>query len=371
MVALKEAVRNADENADIKIESDSKYVINALTKNRKKREDQGYIGVANKDLDKATVAGLRQRKREAKMKWVKGHSGHVRNEGADRMADEGAKKDTPDEVNMEIPPELKLTGAKLSAMTQSQAYRAIREERTKAKMERAKAEAEDNYGSIPTEEKIWKSFQCKDLSKQCQYFLWMITHDAYYVGTHWLREGTSPEMQERGICKHCDIPETMEHILSQCEAPGQGEIWELAKELWLKRNPDWAWPGIGTIITSRLATFKNEEGKVKAGDGRLYRLIMAESAYLIWKLRCERVIQNNGVHATSKEIHNRWVATMNPRLKLDCKMTDRMFEKKAIPVKKVLHTWKGILKGEDKLPDDWTGSAEVLVGIEPRRQQEE
>jgi ribonuclease HI len=163
----------------------------------------------------------------------------------------------------------------------------------------------------------------------------------------------------------------MEYILSQCEAPGQKEIWELAKELWLKRNLDWAWPGIGTIITSGLATFKNEEGKVKAGDARLYRLIMAESAYLIWKLRCERVIQNNGVHATSKEIHNRWVATMNGRLKLDCKMTDRMFEKKAIPIKKVLQTWKGILKGEDKLPDDWTGSAEVLVGIEPRRQQEE
>jgi hypothetical protein len=96
---------------------------------------------------------------------------------------------------------------------------------------------------------------------------------------------------------------------------------------------------------------------------------MAESVYLIWKLRCERVIQNNGVHATSKEI-NRWVATMNAQLKLDSKMTDRMFEKKAIPVRKV-HTWKGILKGEDKLPDDWTGSTEVLVGIEPRRQQKE
>ncbi|KAJ7336104.1 hypothetical protein DFH08DRAFT_965009 [Mycena albidolilacea] len=152
-------------------------------------EDQGYIGVANRDLDKATVARLRQRKREIKMKWVKGHSGHIRNEGADRMADEGARKDAPDEVNMEIPPELKLTGAKLSAMTQSLAYKAIRErkmkkklkkrERTKANMERAKAEAEDNYGFIPTEEKIWKSFQSKDLSKQCQYFLWMIAHDAY------------------------------------------------------------------------------------------------------------------------------------------------------------------------------------------------
>jgi hypothetical protein len=111
-------------------------------------------------------------------------------------------------------------------MTQSLAYRAIREcklkkrekiNRTEANLGRAKAEAEDNFGFIPTEEKIWKSLQSKDLSKQIQYFMWMITHDTYYIGTHWLREGTSPKMQERGICKHCDIPETMQHILSQCE----------------------------------------------------------------------------------------------------------------------------------------------------------
>jgi ribonuclease HI len=44
MVAMKEAAKNAGENADIRIESDSKYVINAVTKDRQKREDQGYIG---------------------------------------------------------------------------------------------------------------------------------------------------------------------------------------------------------------------------------------------------------------------------------------------------------------------------------------
>jgi hypothetical protein len=53
-------------------------------------------------------------------------------------------------------------------------------------------------------------------------------------------------------------------------APGQKEIWELAKELWLKRNPDWAWPGIGTIISAGLAVFKDDQGKIKPGDARLY-----------------------------------------------------------------------------------------------------
>jgi hypothetical protein len=58
MVALKEAVQNANADADLRIESDSKYVINAVTKNRQKMEDQGYIGVANKRLAQATVVTL-------------------------------------------------------------------------------------------------------------------------------------------------------------------------------------------------------------------------------------------------------------------------------------------------------------------------
>ncbi|KAJ7786785.1 hypothetical protein B0H14DRAFT_2400242, partial [Mycena olivaceomarginata] len=71
------------------------------------------------------------------------------------------------------------------------------------------------------------------------------------------------------------------------------------------------------------------------------------------------------------EIHNRWVTMMNTRLSLDCSMTGRKFEKKPLPVKKVLTTWENILKDEAMLPDDWSGSAGVLLGIEPRRQQEE
>ncbi|KAF8178320.1 hypothetical protein K438DRAFT_1467117, partial [Mycena galopus ATCC 62051] len=222
--------------------SDSKYVINAVTRDRQKREDQGYIGLANSDLEKATIATLRNRKRRTKIKWVKGHNGHERNEGADRKADEGAKKQAADQVNLEVPLNLKVTGAKLTAMTQSLAYTAIRERnmkkklkkraRTQANMERAKAEAEDNFGFIPTEARIWKSIRNNDLSRQIRYFLWMVTHDAYIVGTHWLRDSNSPEKQERGICQHCGIPETMEHILSQCEAPGQESVWRLAKELW-------------------------------------------------------------------------------------------------------------------------------------------
>jgi ribonuclease HI len=97
-------------------------------------------------------------------------------------------------------------------------------------------------------------------------------------------------MKERAECQHCGTIESMEHILSQCEIPGQKEVWDLAKELWTKRNPNWPWPGIGTIISAGLANFKNEEGKMKPGEARLYRILMAESAHLVWKIRCERLM---------------------------------------------------------------------------------
>ncbi|KAJ7835586.1 hypothetical protein B0H14DRAFT_2590221 [Mycena olivaceomarginata] len=102
-----------------------------------------------------------------------------------------------------------------------------------------------------------------------------------------------------------------------------------------------------------LANFQNDKGKMKPGEARLYRILMAESAHLIWKIRCERLMQRNGMHPTETEVHNKWVLAMNNRLKLDCDMTDdRRFEKKAIPVKMVLRIWTGVLEGEDKLPTD-------------------
>jgi hypothetical protein len=62
----------------------------------------------------------------------------------------------------------------------------------------------------------------------------MSFHDAYMVGSNWLRPGFAPEYQERSECKSCHKTETMEHILTECEAPGQKEIWALAEAMWSK-----------------------------------------------------------------------------------------------------------------------------------------
>ncbi|KAJ7256662.1 hypothetical protein C8J57DRAFT_958204, partial [Mycena rebaudengoi] len=77
------------------------------------------------------------------------------------------------------------------------------------------------------------------------------------------------------------------------------------------------------------------------GTVRPYWILMAESSYLIWKLRCERVIQNDGKWPTDQEIRDQWAKMLNARLKLDCSMTDTRYEKKALSVKSVLNTSSG------------------------------
>ncbi|KAJ7683356.1 hypothetical protein B0H17DRAFT_941990, partial [Mycena rosella] len=156
----------------------------------------------------------------------------------------------------------------------------------------------------------------------------------------------------------CGTTESMQHILTQCDAPGQEAIWELASELWkLKTGVDLARPTTGQIMAC--AAIKRGD----AGTTRLLRILISESAFLIWRLRCERVIQEKDP-ASAREIHNRWLRTINNRLGLDRAMTNEgRYGKRAIKKSLVLKTWRKTLKNERNLPKDWIWETEVLVGI--------
>lgn len=335
--------------------------------------------MANSELIQATIASLRGRRTATQLMWVKGHDGHERNEGADEQANEGANKATPDVVDLQIPAELRLSGAKLSAITQSLAYKAVRERklrlefharhRTEININRAKEELKRAMGRTPTEARIWKAVRHKDFTRQARYFLWMTAHDAYMVGSNWLRPSFSPEMQERAGCVHCGGElESMEHILTQCETYGQNQVWRLAEKLWVKRNLAQEWPtiGLGLILASALMEYKtaDETPTRRTGDERFFRILVSESAHLIWKLRCERIIQKDNVPFTKNEVRKRWVAAMNRRLEMDRLMTNPKYEHKALSADRVTQTWSGVLLDEDGLPDDgWLNISGVLVGI--------
>ncbi|KAJ7227555.1 hypothetical protein C8J57DRAFT_1077543, partial [Mycena rebaudengoi] len=58
---------------------------------------------------------------------------------------------------------------------------------------------------------------------------------------------------------------------------------------------------------------------------RFYGILISESVYLIWKLGNERVIRNKNEPSSAAEIQNRWIDTINSRLKLDCRMTNKKY----------------------------------------------
>ena len=76
IMAVVEALRFIPTDADVKIFSDSTYVINTMTKNWKRKKNQDlWIMLDNE------VAG-----RNVEWQWVRGHSGDLFNEEADKLA---------------------------------------------------------------------------------------------------------------------------------------------------------------------------------------------------------------------------------------------------------------------------------------------
>ncbi|KIY53916.1 hypothetical protein FISHEDRAFT_25043, partial [Fistulina hepatica ATCC 64428] len=110
----------------------------------------------------------------------------------------------------------------------------------------------------------------------------------------------------------------------------------------------------------------------KSGDQRLLKIIITESAYLIWLIRCERRIEdeddNRDKWKTDEHIKSLWLQVVNTRLSIDRLSTNRLkFGKAALKREAVLKTWSGVLLNEDSLPDDWIMEPRVLVGITANR----
>ncbi len=366
------AISDAEPRTRMRLETDSRTTLESMTRWQQKHEDTGYIFQKNAELTRATIARLRMRKSHTLFKWVKGHNGHEGNEAADKLAAEGAEKPTSSNINLHVLTPFKLSGAKLQAMTQKLAYRAIRAKidaevkprpRTAANMDRILSSFEAVFGSQPHEAAIWLSLRSRHVTGPASQFLWMAIHDGYMLGTHWLRSNMSEELQRRATCNVCGECETMSHILYECDAAGQQTVWRLLKDVWILTGAEWHEPSWGTIFGAACAIFKTAEGSRKTANEQLWCILCTESAHLIWKLRCERVIQNDGAAFTEQEITNRFYAALDSRLCLDRRTAAQARSKRAMNPGMVERIWKPIIEGGDELPPKWVVNGGVLVGI--------
>ncbi|KAF8869204.1 hypothetical protein CPB85DRAFT_1241638 [Mucidula mucida] len=200
--------------------SDSRHVLDGLLGRFHKWEDEGYFLISNSLITQTMIARFRARTADTHLEWVKGHSGDRGNEGADELAGSASRRDIPDIVDLTIPPELWMRGAKLKALTQTSAYKIIRKWKMQSdtyqeKLDRKRTEeniidtrkaAAERCEAEVLRKQLWYLIRKKDFTRSVRYFMWMLIHDAYNVGNHWKH---IPGCETRATCQTCGTEENM------------------------------------------------------------------------------------------------------------------------------------------------------------------
>ncbi|KAF8295408.1 hypothetical protein DL93DRAFT_2091695 [Clavulina sp. PMI_390] len=292
-----------------------------------------------------------------------------------------------------------IRGARLSTANQKTMYKGIRHkknketsqvERTEKNMEGARIAALEISGTNPTNTKIWCSLlRNKNIPNNIRIFLWKLMHSAHKVGPYWRR---IPNYKERSQCtgETCKGElESMEHILLECPHNHGEAVWEIAQQILRKKEIDW--PGnfsldhIRACGITEICKNEDENNTRRPGATRLFTIIISECAFIIWKLRNERIFANKTDandnnddndepqrEITRTEAQNRALSALDTRLTVDCltlrigKLSPKQWGKHK---NKVLRTWSGVVVNRDgsSLPEDWIKTRGVLVGRLPRQ----
>ena len=173
--------------------------------------------------------------------------------------------------------------------------------------------SQTDMDTTPKAAAILKAAQHKDLSRQTRYFIWRLLHDAFRVGRWW---NNIPECGDRALYQECRIEESMEHILFRCDAPGRQIIWEMTIKLLKDKTGEEPLLTIGTLMACCMMPVYDENHKPRPASSRLKRILIAEAARTIWKITCDRVIDNDpnfGRKHTIKEMMSRWMLAINKR----------------------------------------------------------
>ena len=172
-----------------------------------------------------------------------------------------------------IPPNYKIEGAELKDLSQAQLYQGIRESHEEdldicrgalvgldmIRWATIRWATKERWGIFPTDHAIWQSIRQLVIDRKIRAFLYRVIHDTNKIGQYWER---IPNYEHRSRCQKCDgTTESLEHIMTECEASGQKQVWKLATESLASRNIDTSTLSIGDIMGCAMPQFKKTDGK--------------------------------------------------------------------------------------------------------------
>ncbi|EJD54843.1 hypothetical protein AURDEDRAFT_51969, partial [Auricularia subglabra TFB-10046 SS5] len=322
---------------------------------------------------RATVAALRSRSAKTRVQLLTENDGDEDLTTAREIALAAQNEGTTRAPLLTAPAAFDLPGIPLANITQKIATQAIRSRKseqtmprtaTRDNVQKTRERMKQILGHELSDEDIWKATQYPDFSKRARNFLWLLMHDAHRCGKFLANWGG--EWIEKSRCSACaDGPtESLDHILFHCSDPAAKQVWKLAESLW--QGTGRSWPGLNTALVLGCGAVDFKNGTRRApGASRLYRILISESARLIWSLRCTRRIEHADEGAWEhppESVEKAWWKVIDDRFTIDRLLTNQsIYGKRALQRNLVLATWSHTLD-LSSVPDDWIESPGVLVG---------
>ncbi|XP_006460644.1 hypothetical protein AGABI2DRAFT_117576 [Agaricus bisporus var. bisporus H97] len=359
LLALKRTLEYTNNYENINIHTSSKQIFEALTEKIKSWEDKGWLGAPNKILIKKIITRLRNRKGRTVFSWVdkgveQGYIAEAKELAEMALASSNHEETLEDPLTPEAYSPI---GARLAGLSQAEIHSLIREnekpkESKTSKLNIAKItlELKRKYKQTTPAGKIWTALKkAKRINKKHREFIYKTIKATYYLGKKWAH-CTDEELSSRETCRECQVEDSMEHILTECSTPERKAIWEAAGKIWTAKGGTWQAPKIGEIMGINSVIIKNRNNKPDEGKTRLYHILITECAHLIWKLRCEKVINGdtpNHQEPATRRALKQLELKMNHKIRMDIILTDtKRFSKKALDKKTASDTWEGILENE-------------------------
>ena len=273
---------------------------------------------------------------------------------------------------MRFPADTMVTGARLARISQSAIYAPLTDtgevarRATQQLVEKIKTANKEIFGEAPTTEAVWRSMRHRDVTRKVRDFLWKHVHGIYKLGSFW---NHVPGYEDRAECPLCNKPDTFDHIVTECGSTEKETVREQANGLWRRKYDEDLPLSVGAVLGGGIANFRGRSGKPDTARNRLYRILITESAHLIWVLRCERKITNGdnpGNYHSAEAVINRWYTEINERMQIDCLMTSiHLYERKALKTKVVYDTWTKCSTNTEDLRRH--PGVLILVGMTPGR----